>query len=121
MKYACLLLASATVALAASVDPTPELVKEQQHAVQASPELNRIMGQAYRMTRGRSLFETMTERVMNLFGYGDDYEDDYSGGDYFYEPSENMFGNGHSSYAFYNPYGNYHPARDDTFDEEESY
>jgi len=122
MKYFALVLASATVVLGAAVQeqaPVASLEEQQKTAIQTTPELNRIMGSALRMTRGRSLFETMTDRVMNLFGYGDDYEDDYSGGDYFYEPD--VFGNGHSSYAFYNPYhGNYQPARDDDFGEDES-
>jgi len=107
--------------LGASVEQVPELVKEQKHALETSPELNRIVGQAYRMTRGRSFFETITERAMNLFGFTDESDYDYgSGGDYFYGGPE-VFGNNPSSYAFYNPYENYHPARQDEGSDEDAY
>lgn len=52
---------------------------------------------------------------MNYLGYGDgeDY-DEYGESDYFYPQFDsNALGNAGSSYSFYNPYGNYHPARDD--------
>lgn len=110
---------------AAVEEQVPQIVKEQTHALQSSPELTRLIRKGRQLTRGRSFFETMQERIMSFFGYegGDEY--DYGdGGDYYYPTLDGVNGNAGSSYAFYNPYGaNYHPARDDNFEdpEEENY
>jgi len=129
MKHsAVLLLVGATMALGAVVEVPQEIpqvspeVKEQVHAIDASPELARIIRKGRQLTRGRSFFETMSDRIMSFFGYeGEDDYGDYEGGDYYYPSLEGTIGgNAGSSYAFYNPYGsNYQPARDDNFEEED--
>lgn len=52
---------------------------------------------------------------MNYLGYGSDEEfEEYDESDYFYPSFDsNLLSNSGSSYSFYNPYGNYQPARDD--------
>jgi len=123
MRSCVLILLGVTLAWGAAVEEgVPEVVKQQAHALQSSPELSRIIRKGREITRGRSFFETMSDRIMSFFGYeGDDYGDDYSDGDYSYYPTvEGTVGNSGSSYAFYNPYGsNYHPARDDNFEEDD--
>ena len=64
----------------------------------------------------------MGNEVMNFLGFGEEeYEDEYGEADYFYPSFESaglLQGGGQglgSSYSFYNPYGNYHPARDDKY------
>jgi len=117
MKVATLVLVSASVALGTVVEESG--VQEASNALQTSPELNRIIRKGQSITRGRSFIDTMSDRIMSFFGYGgDDY--DYGGGDDYYYPDG--VGDHGSSYAFYQPYGgNYQPARDDNFEEEEEY
>jgi len=125
MRGLLVLMAGATVVLGAAVveEQVPQVVKEQVQAIQTSPELRRIIRKGRQMTRGRSFLENMSDRIMSFFGYQgeDDYGDYDEGSDYYYPSLENTVGgNAGSSYAFYNPYGsNYHPARDDNFEEDD--
>jgi len=123
MKVATLVLVSASVAMGAAVEekqlPGATDVVEAEHAIETSPELNRIIRKGQSITRGRSFIDTMSERIMSFFGYGDgDDYGDYGGDEYYYPDGPEGHG---SSYAFYQPYGNYQPARDDNFEEEDAY
>lgn len=51
---------------------------------------------------------------MNYIGWGsEDYDEDEYGDSDYYDPTYAVGNNPGSSYSSYNPYGNYHPARDD--------
>ncbi|KAF2355741.1 hypothetical protein FHG87_013503 [Trinorchestia longiramus] len=114
----------AAVEKPAAVEESSSLPSEQTQVIMDSPQLARIIKKGRAITRGRSFFQTMGDNIMNYLGYGSDDEyDDYAESDYFYPSldSSALIGNPGSSYSFYNPYGNYQPARDDNFEEEEDY
>lgn len=123
-----LLVAGASVVCGAAVEEVSQAeplaeVSEQTAVIQNSPELSRIIKKGRAITRGRSVFADWGRSVMNYIGWGSeeyDDEDEYGDSDYYY-PTSVVGNNPGSSYSFYNPYGNYHPARDDNFEEEDAY